>query len=111
MKKDFKTENQYIEDFESDLQFWKEKLQIPKLSDKHFSFQNIHSYVDSSCLALTRRIGILKNDILLGQDYKLETVKDLQCQDLAKIKIETKDCGNCSQNFLNFLSLKYHSIF
>ena len=106
LKREFTTENQNFEDFDSNLQFWEKKLQIPELSNENYSFQNIHSNVDSSCLILAKNIQVLKDELLLNQKYELEGVNDKSCQDLANIKAETKDCGNCSQNLLKFFEFK-----
>ena len=91
LKKDFTAKNLIIENFESELEFWQKKLQIPELTDVDYSFQNINSNVDSSCLALAKYLEGLTDDLLFGQDYKLEDhVKNMSCQNLVKIKVHKK---------------------
>ena len=50
LKMALKTENLNVELFESNLEFWQEKLEKPELSNKNLSFRSINSAVDSSCL-------------------------------------------------------------
>ena len=103
LKKDLTTETQNFEDFESDLQFWQEKLQIPELSNEEYSFQNIKSNVDSYCLTLAKSLEVLKNDLQLGHQYKLESPKTITIEDLPKIKFYKK--VNIYQPFKLFLKL------
>ena len=90
LNKELTTQNQDTEKFESYLAFWQQRLKIPNLSDNYYSFQNIKSNVDSSCLALTRSLEVFKNDLLLGKQYRLDFSKNISMVDLATIKIDKK---------------------
>ena len=90
LKKEFTAQNQNIKKFESYLDFWQQKLKIPELSKKMYSFSSINSNVDSSSLALERIYEGLKNDLLLGKQYKLKTSKNVSIEDFAKIKFDKK---------------------
>ena len=71
-KKKFDKQNELVRRAKEQLDLWKRKLVIPELSKDEFSFLKIDENAESFQMILSKSLDILKGDILLNTEYKLE---------------------------------------
>ena len=90
LQRDLPDENLLISNFKLNLDVWQQKLKIPELSNKAYSFQYINSKAESSSLVLGATIDTLEAEFILGNEYGLESLKKISIEDFPKIKIEKK---------------------
>ena len=89
-KKDFESQIELIQIAKIQLDLWKQKLEIPELSKNEFSFEKIDENANSLCMIINKSIDILKSDILLNTEYKLDDKRNMPIDFLGQISDKKK---------------------
>ena len=90
LSKEFPHKNEIIDEFKTNLNLWKNKLAIPELSKKEFSFEKIESNLDSSIKILSKEIDAYKEKLLDGNTFQLVEKELISLETLGQIKVEKK---------------------